>query len=444
MSASGARLTVPAGYDPLMLHHWLWWQYLSLTATADGFQQLFENIMVRAKPGFQRIRPYGKIGDRKSDGWLATDGIIYQVYSPDEVKQAEVQAKIEGDLAGAVKHWKKLGMKRWVFVYNARRGLAPDIPATLAQQRTKYKKLDISHMSNDDLWEVVRGLPIQQRVEILGAPPSVEHLLLLPADISPDAAERLRQGRFVVIHDVMSPIDVPHILAAIHPDQPLGPPLRIRPDVRMLGWAAAAAEQRTLVDDAIAKSAQLRPRFAVFSFSPIPLLVHLGFLLSDRVEVALFQYDRVRKSWSWDADLGRTADMDIAVSGLPEEEIAGPVQAVIRVSLSGRVAPRDTEAAVPGAGVVVDIGVADPGVMWLRSPDQLTALGTVFRQVLQRLAERVPDCAGIHLFYAGPTGGAIVIGQAYNPRMNPPMALYEYDRQGEPRNVHVLTLTSPS
>jgi hypothetical protein len=54
--------------------------------------------------------------------------------------------------------------------------------------------------------------------------------------------------------------------------------------------------------------------------------------------------------------------------------------------------------------------------------------------------ERVPRCERIHLFYAGPTGGAIILGQQVNPRMNPPVELYEYSRQWDPRYRRALTL----
>ena len=65
-----------------------------------------------------------------------------------------------------------------------------------------------------------------------------------------------------------------------------------------------------------------------------------------------------------------------------------------------------------------------------------------FRNVLKELSQRVPDCARIHLFFAGPTGGAIALGRVINPRMNPEVALYEYSRTETPRYKHVLTIGS--
>lgn len=56
------------------------------------------------------MRPYGNIGDRKNDGMLLDEeaDVVYQVYSPDELKQAETK-KIEEDLKGAVDHWPTKG-----------------------------------------------------------------------------------------------------------------------------------------------------------------------------------------------------------------------------------------------------------------------------------------------------------------------------------------------
>jgi hypothetical protein len=109
------------------------------------------------------------------------------------------------------------------------------------------------------------------------------------------------------------------------------------------------------------------------------------------------------------------------------------------VSLSATIAPEDTRAVVTGA-VEIDVSVKKPDVMWLKSPVQLGVLGTRFREVLRAIRDHMPNCQRIHLFYAGPTGGAITIGQQVNPRMNPPVETYEYSRQWNPRYRRALTL----
>jgi hypothetical protein len=97
-------------------------------------------------------------------------GTIFQVYSPDELKQAEVQKKVDEDLKGAVEHWGDT-LKKWVFVYNVRRGLAPDIVReTLQEKQKQYPNITLEPLSNHALWKIACELSVQQRAEILGLP----------------------------------------------------------------------------------------------------------------------------------------------------------------------------------------------------------------------------------------------------------------------------------
>jgi hypothetical protein len=429
-------------YDIGTLIHWLQWELRCADASGEDFQKLFEAVIKRVDSRFMAIRPYGNIGDRKCDGLFYEDKVVFQVYSPDELTQANTQTKIEEDLEGAVKHWKKRGLKEWVFVYNTRRGLPPDIPATLDTQKKQYPWLTITHMSKDELWKKLAALPPQSRAEVLGPIIGYEHVPFLDGGVDPETIDRLKRGRFVLIHDAMVPIDRHAAAEAIPPDVSLGPPLTIRPRYGDGAWGLAAEFQEQLVDDAVARSADLRPRFAVFSLSPIPLVIHLGYRLSDRVEVQPFQFDRDRKSWRWSDGPVSASDLDVRVNGLPETEIAGRGDVIIRVSLSDRINPRDTHIHVPNALAEIDISVPDADRMWLRSEQQLVRLATEFRRALKLIGQRVPNVERIHLFAAAPTPACIVMGQAINPRMTPPVALYEFNWQRSPKYEHVLTLST--
>ena len=427
---------VPAAYDPVTLNHWLWFKYQCHECSPADFQRLFENIIKRARPEFIQIKPCGSMGDRKCDGLFQADGTVFQVYAPDEFKQSVLKKKIREDCDGAVQNWPQ--MKQWVFVYNARRGLQPDVPGVLDEQRQKHPKLHIDHICNDRLWEMARCLSLQQRAEVLGAPAGYEYLFLAPSATTTEIQQALEKGRFVLIQDLMSPINLRNALEAMAPSHPFGAPLWIRPEVADLPWTSAAAEQAGILDEAIQRSRDLLPRFSVFSLAQIPLAIHLGFMLSDRVEVECYQFDRVRKTWQWPDD-GNDADLDIEVNGVPARKVNKPGDVVVRVSLSARIAPEDTRLVAKGI-VEIDLSVKNPDVMWLRSAEQLAVLGATFREVLKQIRDCVPAYQRIHLFYAGPTGGAVVIGQQINPRMNAPVETYEYSRPSSPRYRHALTL----
>jgi hypothetical protein len=428
-------------FDPVTLHHWMWWRIKCLTASGEEFQKLFEAVAQQGKGRFVGVRPYGNMGDLKCDGFDPSDGTVYQVYSPDEMTQAKARKKMREDLAGAVKHWGAV-LKRWVFVHNARRGIAPKILLDLVQEHTSlHPDITIELLSSEDLWDEVRGLPLQLRSEILGAPTGYGDYFLMPSALPEEVQERLCNGLFVFIQDIMSPINALDVGAALQPGLAFGPPFHVRPlstDV----WEIAADVQEQVAIEAIDHSRHLLPRFAVFSLSPIPLAIHLGYLLTDRLEVAPYQYDRDRQTWCWNAEAN--GDVNFVLTGLPAAEISGQVEVVIRVSLSALIHPAETRQVVGDSPVQIDLRVDNPDEMWLCDPEQLVQLREAFRAVLKAIRHYVPECTCIHLFYAGPTGGAVAIGQTINPLMNAPVALYQYDRGRTPRYEYALQLPRES
>ena len=100
----------------------------------------------------------------------------------------------------------------------------------------------------------------------------------------------------------------------------------------------------------------------------------------------------------------------------------------------------DARAGAPAAAHHVELLVPEPSKTWLRSSARLFAATKAIRQALAALRDRFPECSKVHVFAAVPTPLAIALGQAVNPRMDPPVALYEYARQRAPRYRFALTL----
>lgn len=85
------------------------------------FQSFFENIMGKAYPDFQKIKPYGSEGDRGNDGYRKKSGIYYQVYAPEapSIKLAEAARKLKEDFEKLKKNWDKISeIKEYHFVFN--------------------------------------------------------------------------------------------------------------------------------------------------------------------------------------------------------------------------------------------------------------------------------------------------------------------------------------
>jgi hypothetical protein len=205
------------------------------------------------------------------------------------------------------------------------------------------------------------------------------------------------------------------------------------------GWTRAAADESRVVTSLVEHTPAERRRFAVFSTGRIPLAVQLGYRLGERVRVALFQYHRDQATWAWPPVQGPGRKSTLTGPRLRNTG-KSTGDAILRVSLSARVDPKDTAEVVEGE-VDIEIATAEPSVGWLRRPEQLAQLSSAFQKALRLVRER-RTLQRIHLFYAGPAPGAICFGRAYNPTMNPALALYEYRHNARPRYQRVLELNS--
>ena len=130
-----------------------------LESKGDGFQRLFEKLMSKAHPNdFMACRPWGNIGDRKNDGYLPSDRILFQSYAPNELSAAEAIKKINEDFEGAKEHWEKY-FDEWTFVHNAPDGrLGPHIIEVLAKLRQDNPQIRIGHCGYQEMLSKFRQL----------------------------------------------------------------------------------------------------------------------------------------------------------------------------------------------------------------------------------------------------------------------------------------------
>jgi hypothetical protein len=116
-----------------------------------AFQGFFCDIMDKAHPGdFQRVRPYGREGDAKSDGYLASEQTVFQVYAPREMKERALLRKIADDFKGAQESWGSR-MAGWIFVHNDREGLPPYAQQLLVDLEANNAPIKVGNWSYEPL-----------------------------------------------------------------------------------------------------------------------------------------------------------------------------------------------------------------------------------------------------------------------------------------------------
>lgn len=225
------------------------------------------------------------------------------------------------------------------------------------------------------------------------------------------------------------PIDLGSVNAALSPDYIAGEPQALRVPGETDDWQVVDTAIASCVSALIAGADTFDFRLAVFPLAPVSACLSLGFHLTNRLHLRLFQFHRDDRTWVW---LGRGQQgQDVEVTGL-EEEDRDCTEVAFVFHLSAVVADAAI-AETPAAGARrVNIRALEPSTAWLQRPEQLRGLSSVARQAFESAVRLFPAAARWHLFYAGPAPAAVAIGQQVNPTMCPPVQLYEFRMRETP------------
>lgn len=175
----------------------------------------------------------------------------------------------------------------------------------------------------------------------------------------------------------------------------------------------------------------------IFPLSPIPLLIHMGFLLTDTLTLSIYQFDREKQVWvnSQPDDKEKTA-----IHLVEDSRIEGEKELVLLVSVSGIVKLNDAEEALKRNFDYLSLTIDNPSVLRILYQEEVKTIQSRLKGLVEQLIQQ-QDYEKIHLFYAGPAGLAIEIGRGINPRMWGEVCLYQYDKRTQPRYNFALSLT---
>src|ERR1035441_10336754 len=58
----------------------------------QAYEDLFVSVIGRRYPKFKPVKPHGRVGDRKNDGYVAETGSYFQVFAPEDASQKVTNA----------------------------------------------------------------------------------------------------------------------------------------------------------------------------------------------------------------------------------------------------------------------------------------------------------------------------------------------------------------
>ena len=171
--------------------------------------------------------------------------------------------------------------------------------------------------------------------------------------------------------------------------------------------------------------------FSIFALAPIPLLIKLGSIFTDKTPTDVFQLHREpAMSWRWLPESG-------AVQFLVNRpaDITHPPSLVI--SLSDSICHERVYSVLGKEISIWELTIASPHNDFLKSPSQLSA----FREVSRRLIAEIGRTHGLKLplsiFPAMPVACAVELGRIRMPKAVMPWIIYD---QNSRKNSFVRTL----
>jgi len=159
---------------------------------------------------------------------------------------------------------------------------------------------------------------------------------------------------------------------------------------------------------------------SIFALAPQPLLVLLGYMLSDIPAAEVYQPHREPPDWKWRE---QPAANDAVYDVVPPASDGKSV--VLVLSLSASIA-RSRVSSVLGEDVAIwEVTTPRPHNDFLKSRRELEAFRGVARPLLEAIKQRHPSMRLLHVFPAAPSAIAVELGRVLMPKAHAPLRLYD-------------------
>lgn len=164
---------------------------------------------------------------------------------------------------------------------------------------------------------------------------------------------------------------------------------------------------------------------SVMALAPIPLLIHLGRELGDKLEAHVYNLHRVPKGWRWPRDERRFTEFHT----LPKEVVdAGATEVGLLVSVTSNVQREHVRNVLPEPAPLLELRTDAPVPDVLRHPDELTAFVRAFQRIMERIHNETPRATRIHLFTGVPVACAVEMGRSLLPKVHAPIQVYDFNQ----------------
>ncbi len=171
------------------------------------------------------------------------------------------------------------------------------------------------------------------------------------------------------------------------------------------------------------------PKFVVCLINFIPLVIHLGTLLrSSPVET----FNSRVNTWLWDELPAEKKEIKFFQEEILSEKDDRVEEIALSISISGSVEDSSIFEATGKQLKIWKIAVEKQDRDWFHYKEQLVQFTELITHTFDSLKPQFRKLKAVHLFYAGPTPPALMIGYKLRASMHPKLALYNYSVKTTP------------
>lgn len=187
-------------------------------------------------------------------------------------------------------------------------------------------------------------------------------------------------------------------------------------------WQTESTNLRRAFEQQVRPAMHGAEHWSVFAFAPMPLLILLGSLLTDKTPADVYQLRREpAQSWRWSDD---TLDTEYVISR-PTTFEGDPA---VVFSLSAKI-DHDRLRRVLGEEISIwELSIAQPHNDFLMSTSQLSAFRTTARSLLAEIGRAHGFQKTLRIFPAMPVATAIELGRVRMPKADMPWQVFDHHR----------------
>ncbi len=163
---------------------------------------------------------------------------------------------------------------------------------------------------------------------------------------------------------------------------------------------------------------------SVFALGPMPLLIHLGSCLPNKIQTDLFQRHRDTESWAWKEN---TEQIGFAINKVKD---GATDQVLLLLSLSGKIHLESIDPVLTQTATVYEISLVGlgPTPTFLNEKKTLENFKMIFRDAVSLINANHVGLEKINLFPAVPAPIAVLCGRELLQKVDPALAVFDYDK----------------